>query len=178
MANVYQVIIPFANQADQFAVQSYNQTIALDPTDPNIRISLGEVYYSLGQFDNAISTFQLAAAAKPDLANAYYNLASAYAAKNDFASAITAMNTVISLVPKSSADYKLAQTNLVELQKKQKDLQAATTTNSTNLTSPQKETPVINPQLNLPSEASPPAAPKLPAASPTPTPVATATPNY
>jgi tetratricopeptide (TPR) repeat protein/O-antigen ligase len=174
LANIYQVVIPYANSADQFAIQSYNQTITLDPIDPNLRISLGNVYFSLGQYDNAISSYQLAAAAKPDMANAYYNLANAYAAKSDFTNAVAAMNGVISLVPKDSYDYKLAQSNLITLQKKQKDLEEAT--GSANLTTPQKQTQALNPQLNLPEEASPPAAPKLPNASPTPSSGPTKTP--
>jgi tetratricopeptide (TPR) repeat protein len=173
LANIYQVIIPFASQADQYAIQSYNQTIALDPIDPNVRISLGGLYYSLGQYDNAINSFQFAALAKSDLANAYYNLAAAYAAKNDFNNAIAAMNKVLSLVPKDSSDYKVASGDLDTLQKKQKTLQD--TSSSTNLTTPQKaQVPAISPQLNLPQEASPPAGPKLPIVSPSP--VVTATP--
>lgn len=163
LANIYQVIIPFANQADQFAIQSYSQTISLDPLDPTLRISLGGIYYSLGKYDDAINTFQFAALAKPDFANAYYNLSAAYAAKNDFDNAIAAMNKVISLVPKDSSDYKQAQSDLDALTKKQKTKETTTGSTSTNLTVPQKQTPVINPALDLSKEASPPAALATPA---------------
>ncbi len=163
LANIYQVIIPFANQADQFALQSYSQTIALDPLDPTLRISLGGIYYSLGKYDDAISSYQFAAYAKPDFANAYYNLSAAYAAKNDFDNAIAAMNKVLSLVPKDSNDYKQAQSDLDALTKKQKTKETTTGSTSTNLTAPQKQTQAINPPLNLNKEASPPAAVATPA---------------
>lgn len=166
LGNIYQTIIPFANQADQFSVQSYSQAINLDPIDPSLRISLGGVYFSLNQYDNAINSFQFAAYAKPDYANAYYNLSAAYAAKNDFDNAIAAMNTVLSLVPKDSNDYKQAQSDLDNLKKKQQAFKE--TSGSSSLTAPKKETQAVNPKLELSSEASPPAAPNIP--SPTPTP--------
>src|SRR5581483_44872 len=138
LANIYQVIIPYAKQADEFAIQAYTQTINLDPTDPNIRIALGGLYYSLGKYDDAISVLQLAVYAKPDLANSYYNLSAAYAGKNDFDNAIAAMNKVISLVPKDSNDYKTAQNDLENLKKKQKDLEGSKSNGETSLTAPKK----------------------------------------
>ncbi|HWA51558.1 MAG TPA: hypothetical protein VG895_00695 [Patescibacteria group bacterium] len=167
LANIYQLIIPYAQQADQFALQSYSQAITLDPIDPNLRIALGGLYYSLGQYDSAIGSFQFAVYAKPDLANAYYNLASGYAAKSDFTNAVAAMNQVILLVPKNSNDYKTAQETLTDYQNKQKTT-ATTNNGNSSLTTPQKETPAINPQITLPEEASPPAAPKIPSATATP----------
>lgn len=163
LANIYQVIIPFANQADQFALQSYSQTIALDPLDPTLRIAQGGIYYSLGKYDDAINAYQFAAYAKPDFANAYYNLSAAYAAKNDFDNAIAAMNKVLSLVPKDSSDYKQAQSDLDTLTKKQKTKETTVGSTSNNLTAPQKQTQTINPPLDLSKEASPPAAQATPA---------------
>ncbi|HEY6001276.1 MAG TPA: translation initiation factor IF-3, partial [Anaeromyxobacter sp.] len=51
------------------------------------------------------ATFTLAAAAKPDLANAHYNLAVAYRDKKETDKAITEMNTVLTLVQPNSQDY-------------------------------------------------------------------------
>lgn len=167
LASIYQGIIGYANQADQFALESYNQAINLDPLDPALRVSLGGVYYSLAQYDNAISVFQLATYTKPDFANSYYNLAAAYAAKNDFDNAVLAMNKVISLVQKDSNDYKQAQTELDALKKKQQAFKP--TTGDTNLTAPKKQEQAIQPKLQLPEGANPPSAPNLPSPSPLPT---------
>lgn len=154
LAQIYRSIMSFAQGSDQFAIQTYSQAVALDPINPNLRISLGGVYYALADYDNAISTFQLATVAKPDLANSYYNLAMSYAAKKDYDKAITQMNTVISLVPQDSTDYKTAQDALEQL-KKQKP---APGTTSDNLTSPQtNRNSNIKPPITLPSEATPPA---------------------
>lgn len=167
LANIYRAIIPYAQQADQFAVSTYNQAINLDPLDPNLRISLGGVYYSLGQYDNAVNAFQFAVYAKPDFANAYYNLSAAYAAKNDFDNAIAAMNQVVLIVPKDSNDAKQAQSDLDTLKKKQQTFQESGSAGT--LTTPKKQTETLNPKLQLPQEATPPAGPVIPSPSPIPT---------
>ena len=156
LAGIYRNIVSFAEGSDQFAIQTYTQAVALDPISPELRISLGGVYYALGDYDNAIGAFQLAVVAKQDLANSHYNLATAYAAKKEYDKAITEMNIVISLVPQDSEDYKTAQTVLDQL-KKQKPATEAT---SQNLVAPETvEESNIQPPITLPSEATPPAAP-------------------
>ncbi|MCX6706274.1 MAG: tetratricopeptide repeat protein [Candidatus Woesebacteria bacterium] len=157
LARIYQSIMPFAQGSDNFAIQTYTQAIALDPVNPNLRISLGGIYYALGRYDEAISAFQMATLAKPDLANAHYNLSAAYREKSDIDKAITEMNTVLTLVAKDSSDYNLAKAELESLQKK---LPAAKTAEGTGESlTPPAEAPaqVIKPPLELPSEANPPA---------------------
>ena len=156
LAQIYRSIMPFATGADQFAIQTYSQAVALDPTNPNLRISLGGVYYALGRYDDAIDSFKLAVLAKPNLANAHYNLAVAYAAKKDYDNAIAEMNNVINLVPKDTQDYTLAQNALADLQKQKP---AAAATSGQNLQAPQPTgTSNIKPPIALPKEATPPAA--------------------
>lgn len=155
LGQIYKSIMAFATGADQFAVQTYTQAITLDPTDPNLRISLGGVYYALGRYDEAIDVFNLAALAKPDLANAHYNLAVAYAAKKDYDNAITEINSVLSLVPKESEDYTLA-TNMLEEFNKNKPVKEVEDTE--NLQAPEKiEQSNVKPPITLPEEATPPA---------------------
>jgi tetratricopeptide (TPR) repeat protein len=163
LARTYQAIMPFAQGADNFTIQTFSQAVVLDPINPNLRIALGGVYYSLGRYDEAIKAFELATLAKPDLANAHYNLAIAYREKGDIDKAITAMNNVLSLVEKDSSDYQLAKTELDNLEKNRpsKDTEGSETLNP-----PQPSpTPAIKPQLKLPEESNPPEAP-----TPTPTP--------
>ncbi len=156
LAQIYRTIMPFAQGADNFAVQTYLQAVSLDPTNPSLRISLGGVYYALGRYDDAIDAFKLAVLAKPDLANAHYNLAIAYREKKDFDSAIREMNVVLGLVQKDSQDYTLAKNTLDELEKNKP---AAKTTGTDNLTPPQPAgTSNIKPPITLPEEANPPAA--------------------
>lgn len=155
LARTYQTIIPFAQGADNFTIQTYTQAIALDPINPNLRISLGGVYYALGRYDDAINTFTLAAAAKPDLANAHYNLAVAYRDKKETDKAITEMNTVLTLVQPDSQDYTIVKTELDNLQKNKA---AGKPVSSESLTTPQPaQTSNIKPPITLPKDATPPA---------------------
>jgi len=162
LAQIYRSIISFAEGSDQFAVQTYTQAVALDPINPDLRISLGGVYYALEDYDNAINAFQLATVAKPDLANAHYNLSAAYAAKKDYDKAITEMESVISLLTPDSADYQTAQTALGELKKQKPEAISAVPAETTTetLTPPETVEPSnVKPPITLPEEATPPAAP-------------------
>lgn len=142
LARIYGSITPFAQGADNFAVQTYNQAIALDPINPNLRIALGGTYYALGRLDEAIEAFKLATLAKPDMANAHYNLAIAFREKKEFKKATEEMNIVLSLVGKDSSDYETALKELKNIQE---------------LTPPEPvEESAIKPPLELPEEASPP----------------------
>ncbi len=154
LGQIYKNIMPFATGADEFAIQTYTQAVALDPNNPNLRIALGGVYYALGRYDEAIDAFKLAVLSKPDLANAHYNLAVAYREKKELDRAIAEMNAVLTLVAKDSPDYTLAQTTLEELEKNKS---TKNTEGTDNLQAPQ---PVgesnINPPIELPEEATPP----------------------
>jgi tetratricopeptide (TPR) repeat protein len=157
LAKIYQSLIAFAQGSDQFTIQTYTQAISLDPINPNLRIALGGVYYSLGRYDEAIKTFELAVVAKPDLANAHYNLAAGYREKNEIDKAIEQMKLVLSLVNKDTKDYDLAKTELDNLEKK-KTSSAKATEGQTLTNPPETQTPAIKPQIELPQEATPPAS--------------------
>lgn len=152
LAQTYQTIMAFAQGADQFTISSYNQAIALDPVNPNLRIALGGVYYALGDFDNAIETFKLAVLAKPDLANAHYNLALAYREKGETEKAISEMTIVLSLIEGGTPDYNLAKSELENLEQKSA---SQVTQEPEELTPPKKQEPAIDPPIELPEDLSP-----------------------
>ncbi len=155
LARVYRSIMPFADNAGNFATQTYTQAIALSPIDPNLRINLGGVYYALGMYDEALNAFQMAVAAKNNFANAHYNLAAVLRQKNQISKAVDEMNIVLSLVEKDSEDYKIAQ---AELENLKKQLPIKGTNETENLNLPEKQEQVIKPPLELPEEANPPEA--------------------
>ena len=168
LARTYQAIAPFAQGADQFTIETFNQAVALDPINPNLRISLGGTFYALGDYDNAIDAFKLAVLAKPDHANAHYNLSFAYREKGEIEKAIGEMTIVLSLADKESNDYEQAKAELENLEARRPATEAEGTE---SLTPPQEaEEPVIQPPLELPEDAEPPVAPVVsPSPSPTPT---------
>lgn len=174
LARVYQAVMPFAQGADQFAIQTYQQAVALDPVNPNLRIALGGVYYALGQYEEAVKVFEVATLAKPDLANAHYNLAVALREKKDVVRASQEMNATLSLVSPGTPDYDKAKAELDELQKKVAEEATPSAKvqpvagQQAPLQAPQPAPEqVIEPPLELPSEAAP---PSTESATPTPIP--------
>ncbi len=162
LARTYQAIAPLAQGAEVFASQSYRQAIQLDPINPTLRISLGQLHYAAGDYENAIDIFSLAVQVKPDLPNAYYNLAFALRENGDIDLARTAMTNVLANMDKNSPDYQVAVQALEDLD----NLQQAEA-NVEELDAPKTaEEPVIEPQIELTNDDTPPAEPEL---SPAPT---------
>ncbi|MEA3355487.1 MAG: tetratricopeptide repeat protein [Patescibacteria group bacterium] len=115
LANIYRQLVNFAEDADQFAVASYVQAIQLDPANPNLRIDLGGLMFSLKRYDEAIDRFTEAVNLKPDLANAYYNLSAAYRESDMPLEAFQTMQKVVAIIPTDSQDYTQALKELEEL---------------------------------------------------------------
>jgi tetratricopeptide (TPR) repeat protein len=170
LALIYRQLINFADGAENWALTSYQQAIALDPFNPQLRIALGGVYYSLANWDEAVQQFQLAVQIKPDFANAHYNLSAAYREKGDFEKAVNAMESALSLVPADSADYQKASDELEALKKKLGEKAAATAEQPSETLQPPQPLPTgIEPPLELPQEVQPEITP-TPTSEPTPTP--------
>ncbi len=168
LAQTYRAIMPLAQGADQFTVQTYRQAVALDPINPNLRIALGGVHYALKDYDGAVRIFELAAATKNDFANAHFNFAFALRDAGNLDRAIQEMTLVLSLITdKEGNDYKIAKQALDDLQAKKKAEAPA----GEELNPPQAaEEPVIQPPIDLPEGSEPPEAPTTPTPSQSPTP--------
>jgi tetratricopeptide (TPR) repeat protein len=153
---IYQSIIPLAEGADVFAVQSFSQAIALDPFNPNLRITLGGIFFAAGEYDTAIRIFEQAVSVKPDLANSHYNLAFALKEKGEYDRAIQSMTNVVSLLPRDSQDYELAVKALAEFQQQRAELSADVVEGTEGLNPPQQVDPLLDPRLELPEGSEPP----------------------
>ena len=162
LAVVYRNLLNIAQGADAWTVASYRQAIILDPTNPNLRIALGGLFYSQKNYDDALRFFQQSADLKPDLANAHYNLAATYRQKNDLEKAVTEMEEVVRLVDKSTSDYDKASQELADLKKQLPPPKTANPAPSavSELQTPEPlPTPAINPPLELDQSLSPEATP-------------------
>lgn len=177
LGQIYRSISPLAKGADNFALQTYNQAVALDPLNPNLRIALGGIYFNQGNYDTAVRVFELATAAKPDLANAHFNLAVALREKGDLNRAISEITLALSLVDKNSKDYDLAKRTLDDIQSKKASLPEK----GSELSSPKEEqTTPLEPKLDLPEGSEPPETPVTPSPTgtePTPSSYASPTPT-
>lgn len=118
LANLYRQLINFANGADNFSSAAYIQAIQLDPSNPQLRLDLGGLMYSLERYDEAVDRFKEAVQLKPDMPNAYYNLSAGYQKQNKLLEAYQAMQQVAALIPSDSVDAPRIQTELNDLKAK------------------------------------------------------------
>lgn len=116
-AQVYKFLIPITKDADNFAIEAYNMALQLDPTNPVIRVDLGGIYYSKGDFLSAASLFKQAINLKPDYANARYNLAHAFIKLKSYEDAKYEFELVKNLVDPQSQDYQLVVKDIENLNK-------------------------------------------------------------
>jgi len=98
LSSIYRSLIGFGQNADNFSIVTNQQALVLDPNNPQQYISYGGIFYQLGQWDNAINQFTIAARLKPDFANAYFNLGHALEEKGDLELALVQYQRVRALV--------------------------------------------------------------------------------
>ncbi len=152
LANVYRQLINVAQGADQWTIAAYTKALTLDPLNPQLRLELGGVYYSLKNYDQAIRLFIQTTEAKPDWANGYYNLSSAYREAKLYPQALQAMRVVIELLEPTSADYQKAQDELKSLEKlaeAEKPQTPPTDPQTTNTEQPALVTPTSLPSPSI-----------------------------
>ena len=114
-ASIYRAIIPIAQNASQWSIASYNTAIQLSPTDPRLRLDLGGIYYSRGDYLTAANFYRQAILLKQDYANAHFNFAQALLRLEDYNNARRALEITRTLVDTDSSDYKLVEEQLANL---------------------------------------------------------------
>ena len=105
-AGIYRTLIGAAQDADTWSINAYNAAIQLDPTNPQLRLALGGVYFAKEDFLSAGNLFRQAVQLKGDYANAHYNLAQTLVKLQAYADAQREFEMVQRLVPDKSEDYK------------------------------------------------------------------------
>lgn len=155
LSSIYRSLIGFGQNAEQFAILTEQQAIALNPSDPQGYVNLGGIYYQLKLWDQAQQQFQLAINLKPDYANAYYNLAHALEEKGDYQNAILAYQTTKSLVVNDPVNQKKVDQDIENVKNKAGQAAAQTQEQAkTNLAPEQNPQPlqVNQPQTQLPQQ--------------------------
>jgi tetratricopeptide (TPR) repeat protein len=154
LSSIYRGLIGFGQNAESFAIASAQQSINLDPNNPQEYIVLGGIYYQLQQWDNAQSQFQLAVTLKPDYANSHYNLGHVLEQKGDAQNALAQYQAVKTLVANDKASLDQINKEIDALQgKAQAAANAEPTTNQTlNVNNkPEAQLPAQNPPVKIPA---------------------------
>lgn len=121
LSNIYRNLIGFGEGAENFAISSIQQAIALDPKNPMLYVDLGGIYYQIEAYDDAIRQFQLAVSLKNDYANAYYNLGHALEMKGNFEEALSAYKIVQTLVANDAESGKKISEEIAALEEKMRN---------------------------------------------------------
>lgn len=177
LSSIYRNLIGFGQNAEQFAILTMQQSIALDPNNPSLYIDLGGIYYQIGQFDNAIREFQTAIKLKNDYPNAYYNLGHSLEMKNNLQEALVAYQVVKSLVASDKANLDKINVEISALEQKIK--QNTTTQPQTQNPNPDQQAAESQDplQINQPGAQLPERDPKIKITGPSLTPSVSPTPS-
>lgn len=121
LALIYKNISGVANNSLTFALDAYGRAIQVDPMNPALRVEVGSLYYSTGDYDMAIRFFTDAVNLKADYVNGYYNLAIALRQRGDLENARRVAEQAIQILQQDfgSSDYSAAAE--IIKQTKQKD---------------------------------------------------------
>jgi len=153
LSSVYRGLIGFGQNAESFAIATAQQSINLDPNNPQEYITLGGIYYQMGQWDNAQAQFQQAILLKPDYANSHYNLGHALEQKKDLQNALVQYQAVRSLVANDKASLDQIDKEIATLQgKAQAEANPSANANQTlNVNKPEAQLPAQNPPVKIPA---------------------------
>jgi tetratricopeptide (TPR) repeat protein len=152
LSSVYRGLIGFGQNAESFAVASAQQSISLDPSNPQEYIALGGIFYQLQQWDNAQNQFQLAITLKPDYANSHYNLGHVLEQKGDSQNALAQYQAVRTLVAGDKASLMQIDKEIAALEGKTK---APVQTKTENIVNPNPILDVNKPGAKLPAQNPP-----------------------
>lgn len=181
LSQVYKSLINVGQNAEQFAVVTIQQAIALDPYNPNLYVELGGIFFQLRDYERAQQQFQIAVNLKQDFANAYYNLGHTLEAKGNREQALTQYRTVRELVrnnkdslDKISAEIASLEKSLGQAEKVEEPTVAPVENQPPlEISTPSGKLPPQKPQVQIPP---PPHTSTSPTAKTTPTPTAQPTP--
>lgn len=191
IASIYQRLIGGVDGAENFAEQFFVRAINLNPSAPELYISLAGIYLRQEQWERAVSVLNQGLQVKSDFPNTYFNLGFALEKLQAFAQAKAAYERTLTFVEdQNSEDYATLTKKIAELGKLADEQKAAaekSTGSQTGGSTPagqsqnpsavelnlnNQEQPLNQPQQNvevneqvLPENAQPTATPE-----PTPTP--------
>ena len=124
LAAVYQPLIGSVDGVADWIYQALTQAISLNPTDPGLKLSLGQISFGAGRYEEAERIFEESVKVKIDLANSWYNWAHAAKKLNKLSEAVYRLNQAVTLVPRDSGDYEQANKELEAWSKELEELMA------------------------------------------------------
>lgn len=113
LAVIYRDLIGVVDGAADWSYQAYVQAVALEPTNPLLRLDLGGLLFAANRMEEADRVFEMVVQNKPDFANGWYNWAHTAKNLNKLDVAVQRLAQAVALVPVDSGDYEKASEELV-----------------------------------------------------------------
>lgn len=107
---IYEALIGVANDADTFAISSYQQALAIDSHDCPAFMGLGNVYTTNNNYESAIKSYKSVTQFYPNYLDAHTSLATIYQRTNQQSEA----KKELDIVKKLSGNSKNTQPNLLQ----------------------------------------------------------------
>ncbi|KKS93102.1 MAG: hypothetical protein UV68_C0027G0010 [Candidatus Collierbacteria bacterium GW2011_GWC2_43_12] len=117
LADIYQSFIGVAEGASNFAVSHLAQAVALDPTNPELRLKLGILFFNLGDSDQAIKLLSQSIELKQNWDIPYYNMGLIYRTRNDNTRALQYLKAGLKFADPSSDNYYKFQQEITAIEK-------------------------------------------------------------
>lgn len=124
LAGIYQPLVGSVDGVADWIYQALTQAASLDPTNPGLRLSLGQLSFGAERYEEAERLFEEAVKVKIDLANSWYNWAHAAKKLNKLPEAVYRLNQAVALVSRDSGDYEQANKELEAWNKELEELTA------------------------------------------------------
>lgn len=126
LAQIYQELIGSAEGAAQLTIDSYVNAIQTQPTNPLLRIRLGNVLLGQENTTQAVSVLERAVELKPDLPASYFYLGQAYRQNQQLVQARAAWQQAQLLIDQNSEDYQILSQGLEQLEAELKEATSST----------------------------------------------------
>lgn len=139
LAKIYSQLAGNSEQAAQEAFSALVKAVNVNPNDPLIRMSLGQLFVMLKKPNDAIVFFNQAIERKPDLVSAYYALAQAQRQTGGLTEAEQTLTTAMSLLETDSEDYLTVTKELESVRQEINDQDAKSTEQAKSEASPLSE---------------------------------------
>ncbi len=112
LAQIYMQLLNTTDQAMQEAFNALAKAATYSPSNPEVRLALGQLFLSVNRPAEAVNFFDQAIERKPDLFAAHYYLAQSFKADNKLQEAKSALISALNLLVKDSEEYKVVEKEL------------------------------------------------------------------
>lgn len=116
LSGIYQSFIGVAEGSQNFAVSHLAQAVTLDPTNPELRLRLGILFFNLGDSDQAIKLISQSLELKPNWDIPYFNLGLIYQSKKDSSRALQYFKAGLQYAEPNSDNYTKFQEEITALE--------------------------------------------------------------